>query len=88
MRAASPWRLHPETALTRTAKGLLAWTSALARTGLCVVRGAPAAVGVVDRLAARIAEPVETLYGTVFDVRNEPVRAPVLEFDSYFHRNA
>jgi|TARA_B110000090_G_C13329119_1_gene426585 gamma-butyrobetaine dioxygenase len=52
-------------------EGLYQWTSALADTGLCIVENAPLKENTVTKAAGRIAPPIETLYGSIFDVRTE-----------------
>ena len=52
-------------------EGVLQWTRHLGRCGLCVVRGVPQADGAVATIAARIAPPIHTLYGRVWNVRDK-----------------
>ena len=52
-------------------QGLHAWTSALIQNGLCIVEGAPLEHNVVTGTAGRIAPPIQTLYGSIFDIRTE-----------------
>ena len=54
-----------------TEQGVHQWTTALINTGICILENAPGLDHTVTRVARRIAPPLETLYGSIFDVRTE-----------------
>ena len=52
-------------------ESVLEWTTAMEETGLCVVDQIPAVPKIIRQISDRIAPPIVTLYGEIFDVRVE-----------------
>ena len=71
LRADEPVPTVSYDAIMGSEEGVLQWTRHLDRCGLCVVRGVPQADGAVATIAARIAPPIHTLYGRVWNVRDK-----------------
>jgi alpha-ketoglutarate-dependent taurine dioxygenase len=64
-------RISYDKVMDPTDEGLYEWTTALANNGLCIIEDAPIENDIVTKTAGRIAPPINTLYGSIFDVRTE-----------------